>query len=97
MRTAVASKPVADYTRPDTVVSVSIDPATGFLAAPDCPARQDEYYIAGTEPTEYCPKHGGAAVKPLPLPQQPLQTGGQLPETGVLPSGNTPKEKPDDQ
>ncbi len=97
MRTAVASKPVADFTRPDTVVSVSIDPATGFLAAPDCPARQDEYYIAGTEPTEYCPKHGGAAVKPLPLPQQPLQTGGQLPETGVLPSGNTPKEKPDDQ
>ncbi|HEY5521869.1 MAG TPA: PBP1A family penicillin-binding protein [Desulfuromonadaceae bacterium] len=59
MRKAVASKPVVDFPRPDTVVSVSIDPATGFLATEDCPVKRDEYYIAGTEPTEYCPKHGG--------------------------------------
>jgi len=59
MRKAVASKPVVDFPRPDTVVSVSIDPATGFLATEVCPVKRDEYYIAGTEPTEYCPKHGG--------------------------------------
>ena len=59
MRKAVASKPVVDFPRPDTVVSVSIDPATGFLATVDCPVKRDEFYIAGTEPTEYCPKHGG--------------------------------------
>lgn len=59
MRKAVASKPPVDFTKPDTVVSVSIDPATGFLATEDCPVKRDEFYIAGTEPTEYCPKHGG--------------------------------------
>jgi len=59
MRKAVAGKPVVDFPRPDTVVSVAIDPATGYLATEDCPAKRDEYYIAGTEPSEYCPKHGG--------------------------------------
>lgn len=61
MRKAVAGKSGADFTRPDTVVAVSIDPATGFLAGVNCPEKQDEVYIAGTEPMEYCPKHGGDA------------------------------------
>ncbi len=60
MRKAVASKPAADFPTPDTVVSVAIDPATGFLATADCPASRDEFYVTGTEPTEYCPKHSGA-------------------------------------
>jgi 1A family penicillin-binding protein len=69
MRKAEASKPVVDFPRPDTVVSVSIDPATGYLATPDCPKKRDEFYIAGTEPTEYCPKHGGVLLAPaVPLP-----------------------------
>ena len=57
MRKAVASKPVVDFIRPDTAVSVEIDPETGFLATPDCPKKRDEFYIAGTEPNEYCAKH----------------------------------------
>jgi membrane carboxypeptidase/penicillin-binding protein len=61
MRKAMVSKPVVDFPRPDNVVSVAIDPATGFLATADCPGARDEFYIAGTEPTEYCPKHGGDA------------------------------------
>jgi len=61
MRKAMASKPIADFPRPDNVVSVAIDPATGFLATADCPGARDEFYIAGTEPTQYCPKHGGDA------------------------------------
>jgi membrane carboxypeptidase/penicillin-binding protein len=64
MRKAVAAKPVTDFTRPDTVVSVVIDPATGFLASPDCPEKKEEFYIPGTEPSEYCPKHGGAPTVP---------------------------------
>lgn len=60
MRKAAASRPVVDFPRPENVISVSIDPATGFLAAADCPARRDEFYIAGTEPLEYCPEHGGS-------------------------------------
>lgn len=61
MRKAVAARPAADFPKPDTIVSVSIDPETGYLATPDCPKKRDEFYITGTEPTEYCPKHGGDA------------------------------------
>ncbi|MDD2582475.1 MAG: penicillin-binding transpeptidase domain-containing protein, partial [Desulfuromonadaceae bacterium] len=64
MRKALASRPAIDFTRPDTVVSIAIDPKTGLLAAPDCPGRRDEFYIAGTEPKEYCHKHGGDVFTP---------------------------------
>ncbi|OPY12053.1 MAG: Penicillin-binding protein 2D [Syntrophus sp. PtaB.Bin001] len=66
MRSALAGKPVVDFPKPDTVVSVSIDPATGYLAAPDCPEKRDEFYLAGTQPTRYCPQHGGDALPLLP-------------------------------
>lgn len=64
MRTAQAGKPVVDFQRPETVVSVTIDPTTGKLANPECPTKRDELFINGTEPGEYCPKHGTAPVKP---------------------------------
>ncbi len=60
MRTAAASRPVADFQQPDSVVSVTIDPATGSRAMPDCPVKRDEFYSIGTEPAGYCVKHGGA-------------------------------------
>ncbi len=90
MRKAVATKPVVDFTRPESVVSVTIDPTTGYLAAPDCPEKRDEFYISGTEPTEYCPKHGGELIapvtEPLPLPdaeqQQPETGAEEIPEGG---------------
>jgi membrane carboxypeptidase/penicillin-binding protein len=79
MRTALAGKQVVDFTKPDMVVTVAIDPATGYLATPDCPAKQDEFYVPGTEPTEPCLKHGGSSLKPLspPLPQP--NAGGAQP------------------
>jgi 1A family penicillin-binding protein len=58
MRKAAALKPVVDFPKPDTVVSVAIDPATGCLATPDSPDKREEFYIVGTEPTEQCPEHG---------------------------------------
>lgn len=64
MRKAVATKPGADFLKPDTVVSLTIDPETGYLATPDCPVKQDEFYIPGSEPTEYCPLHGVVPVIP---------------------------------
>ncbi|HLO26405.1 MAG TPA: penicillin-binding transpeptidase domain-containing protein, partial [Geobacteraceae bacterium] len=82
MRTALAAKPASDFPKPDTVVSVSIDPATGYLATPDCPVKSDEFYIPGTEPTEYCPKHGGGVPKPLPPALPPATADGQQPDTG---------------
>ena len=70
MRKAVAAKPVVEFPRPDTVVSVSIDSSTGYLATADCPIKRDEFYVAGSEPSEYCPKHGGT---PPSLPASPLK------------------------
>ncbi|MDA8413903.1 MAG: PBP1A family penicillin-binding protein [Desulfobacteraceae bacterium] len=97
MRTVVASKPADDFPRPDTVVSVSIDPTTGFLATPDCPEKRDEVYIAGTEPREYCPKHGGELLAPLPPPPSQPAAEQAEPETGVEDKpqdGETPQGKP---
>ena len=81
MRPALAAKPAVDFPNTDTVVSVAIDPATGYLANSDCPERRDEFYIVGTEPTEYCPKHGGAPLNPL----SPVLPNGQQPDTGAKP------------
>jgi len=58
MRPALAGRPVVDFLQPESVVTVVIDPATGYRAGPDCPDKVEEYYLAGAEPTESCPKHG---------------------------------------
>jgi penicillin-binding protein 2D len=64
MRSALAEKPAGDFPKPDSVVYVLIDPTTGGLATLDCPKRQEEFYIAGSEPTGYCPDHGGVGLLP---------------------------------
>lgn len=75
MRAVAAGKPADDFPQPENVVALSIDPDTGFLAAPDCPKRRDEYYLAGTEPTEYCPEHGGGSLPLPPASPPPAPTG----------------------
>lgn len=87
MRPALAGEPPVDFPKPDTVVSVSIDPETGFLATSDCPEKRDEFYIQGTEPSEYCPKHRKELLvpefPPLPLqntPEQPPESAADNPE-----------------
>jgi len=79
MRSALAGKPAEDFVKPDSVVSIQIDPSTGYPAAPGCPKKQAELYIAGTEPKAYCPKHGGAGLGPAPPSPVPvpLQTNNQ--------------------
>ncbi|MEN6374570.1 MAG: PBP1A family penicillin-binding protein [Smithella sp.] len=71
MSGAVAGKPVVDFPKPDTVVSVMIDPMTNMLATPDCPGMREEYYIKDTEPKQPCDKHG--AIKPEPAVLPPIQ------------------------
>jgi 1A family penicillin-binding protein len=84
MRPALAARPVIDFTKPDTVVTVTIDPATGLPANMDCPEKLDEVYIAGTQPTGSCPAHGGAPVNPVLPPPLPL------PNTDVPPPDSVP-------
>ncbi|MBI4043060.1 MAG: PBP1A family penicillin-binding protein, partial [Deltaproteobacteria bacterium] len=45
------------FTFPENLVKEEIDRETGFLAAPDCQNIFTEWYLPGTEPTEYCATH----------------------------------------
>jgi 1A family penicillin-binding protein len=71
MRQALLSRPVVDFTQPDTVVSVPVDAATGCRATPDAAEYYDEYFIAGSEPVEQCQEEDadplGQSSEPLPL------------------------------
>jgi penicillin-binding protein 1B len=53
-----------DFSPPEGVTELQIDPETMQLATPMCPVTRTEVFINGTEP-EYCEKHGGNL---LPLP-----------------------------
>ncbi|HPX60682.1 MAG TPA: PBP1A family penicillin-binding protein [Deltaproteobacteria bacterium] len=68
MQQVLKGRPVDDFQKPDNVVSVTIDPTTGKLAAPECPVKREELFVGGTEPAEYCPKHGKQEVKPAAQP-----------------------------
>jgi penicillin-binding protein 1B len=50
---------VKDFTMPDGVQSVLIDPETLQLATPNCPTTREEVYVAGSAPTVFCELHGG--------------------------------------
>jgi penicillin-binding protein 1B len=50
---------VQEFDMPDGVTKVTIDPESLMLATPECPVTREEVYIHGTEPTEFCPLHGG--------------------------------------
>jgi membrane carboxypeptidase/penicillin-binding protein len=79
MRPALAARPLVDFPKPDTVVAVSIDPETGLPANQDCPSKVDEFYVAGTQPVENCPRHGGAPVNPAPPPLPLPNAAGEEP------------------
>jgi membrane carboxypeptidase/penicillin-binding protein len=83
MRSALANKPTGDFPKPDSVVSVLIDPATGDLATPACPKKQEEFYVAGTQPTVECPLHRGADLAPASGASVPGAPAPELPPTNV--------------
>jgi penicillin-binding protein 1B len=57
-----AYRDVKDFTMPDGVQSVLIDPETLELATPNCPTTRQEVYIAGSAPTQFCEIHGGHSL-----------------------------------
>jgi penicillin-binding protein 1A len=66
MKAAYQKRPApAGWEPPSSMVGVAIDATTGGLATDDCPPAdvRVEYFMAGTEPTDFCPTHapsGGA-------------------------------------
>ncbi|GGH40643.1 transglycosylase domain-containing protein [Paenibacillus segetis] len=71
---ALEKVPPKIFPIPDGVVSLYIDPTSGLLATADCPDKQLEVFIKGTEPKEVCAEHGkgkGESVQPLPVKEKP--------------------------
>jgi penicillin-binding protein 1B len=68
------------FPKPEGVEEIEIDPVTRSLALADCPERQSEYFLAGTQPTSICgdegsyglPPRDGVAERP---PDQPGEGG----------------------
>ncbi|HZZ81405.1 MAG TPA: penicillin-binding transpeptidase domain-containing protein, partial [Gemmataceae bacterium] len=52
-----------DFDVPDGVVSVQIDPDTGELATSACPKIITEYYLTGTQPTQFCHLHSNGGTQ----------------------------------
>ena len=61
------------FRAPDTIVTAEICPVSGHLATSSCADHRRQYFVAGTEPIEYCDVHqpsllrkifGLASVKP---------------------------------
>jgi len=55
-----------NFPEPPGIVHVMVDPASGDLATPNCPQTVDEVFIAGTQPTQFCPLHGGEKLSQVP-------------------------------
>ena len=49
---AMADRPAGEFTRPPTLVSVTVCMPTGLLPGPHCPSPVQEWFIAGTQPLE---------------------------------------------
>ena len=60
MEAALKDEPVMEFPVPANVSFASVCKETGFLATPACPHPIREVFLAGSEPTAYCPKHQGA-------------------------------------
>ena len=57
MKRATAGRPDKGFTVPEGLVFVDIDKETGKLATPGCVKTIREAFLAGSEPTEFCPLH----------------------------------------
>ncbi|WDC83661.1 hypothetical protein PL321_13805 [Caloramator sp. mosi_1] len=64
--------PIKQFNRPDNVVEAVICAQSGKLATETCPNKYVEYYLSGTEPTEYCDIH----LSPIPVPNDEQNNDG---------------------
>jgi penicillin-binding protein 2D len=46
-----------DFSVPGNVVETYVDPDSGLIATDNCPTKQREYFLTGSEPTEWCTVH----------------------------------------
>jgi len=90
-------KNASGFSAPDGIVTADVDPLSGKLSTPACPNSHAEVFIAGTQPLEYCPLHGGAGrtiIADWGTPEG--DTSARGPGNGSAPaSGARPARRPD--
>lgn len=62
MKNALANQEVIAFPIPDNIIQVDLCTETGLKATLRCP-KQNEFFLAGTEPKEYCTAHRYVRVK----------------------------------
>ncbi|MGC1494012.1 MAG: PBP1A family penicillin-binding protein, partial [Candidatus Acidiferrum sp.] len=81
---------VKDFTMPEGVESVLIDPDSLQLATPNCPTTRQEVFIAGSAPTQFCELHGGGnAISATGSWLSHIFGGGQPKQPQTDAQGNT--------
>jgi penicillin-binding protein 1B len=89
-------KMTEDFDPPPGVIAELIDPKSGELANSSCPQSVQEYFIAGSEPTEVCGEQAsspsnwlshlfGKGSNPPPPPSNAANQPGQPPKPGAKP------------
>jgi penicillin-binding protein 1B len=76
------------------VIAESIDPQTGQLATPSCPQTEQEYFVAGSEPTLYCELHGGGHFASAQPGSWLAHLFGRPTNTPPPPPGGAPNSPP---
>ncbi|MFB3826386.1 MAG: PBP1A family penicillin-binding protein [Bryobacteraceae bacterium] len=107
MKRALQYRPyrnVEPFQAPDGIVTVQIDPASGYPATPNCPQTRAEVYVAGTQPQGACPLHGGRnavtnvagweTTPPQPLPEPPALAAPARAEAPSLARQGAPPPPP---
>ncbi len=69
MEKGLQNEPLQTFSPPEGVVGVHVDPDSGKMATEGCSGRLT-YYLAGTEPTEYCPIHPNVEKQAPPKMEQ---------------------------
>ena len=64
--TLPAYRKTEEFDPPAGIMQEQVDPQTGQLATASCPQKMDEYFIAGSEPTQFCELHGGRLAQTGP-------------------------------
>ncbi|MEP6715713.1 MAG: PBP1A family penicillin-binding protein [Terriglobia bacterium] len=97
MKRAILQRPYSaprEFVAPSGVVTITIDPQSGMPATPNCPQRQSEVFIAGTEPVGSCPLHGGGGMTTVSGWDTPGSAGSSQ-NPGARPSDQNPAPRRD--
>ncbi|MBP2242537.1 1A family penicillin-binding protein [Cytobacillus eiseniae] len=57
MEDTLKGTPAKSFLAPKGTIGVYVNPENGKLATENCPVKRFTYFVAGTEPTEYCTEH----------------------------------------